>query len=160
MKRFLFLTFVFVTFVAFAASAKDPALKYDIASAGSSHPGVALVKVSVYQKSSKLNADELKEAAVRGVVFKGYNDDQWGNKKPLVSSISKEKEFADFFDMFFSEGGEYLNYAQQIDGSIDRVKLSKGEYKYKISAVVSVSETELKKALQDAGVAKSMTSGF
>ena len=67
MKKFLNLMFLlFVVLGAVAKSDKMP--QYDITGAGSGTEGTVLVKVYVYSKS--VSENDLKRAAVHGIVFR------------------------------------------------------------------------------------------
>lgn len=157
----LFLSFIFFSgllFFPFSLQAKDPPLRYDLSCAGSGTPGISLVKVSVYVNKSTITTSLLKKAVVHGVIFKGYNDAQWGRKRPLASSAVAEQEHSDFFVSFFHENGAYMKYADMVEGSMQTVRSGKKEYK--ITATLMVAETELKQALEEAGVIKKLTNGF
>lgn len=143
-----------------AHAKKDVALRYDISSAGSTEAGVSLVNVSVYSKTPKVSVDLLKEAAVHGVIFKGYNDPKWGRKPPLAESLMVEKQHEDYFSLFFDDGGAYLSYADFVDGGLKTVKVTNKDYKYKVSATLTVMDADLKRALKDANIIKGMTNGF
>lgn len=69
-----------------------------------------------------------------------------------------EQEHVDFFSVFFQNNGAYLNYADMVDGGMQTVKVDKKEYK--VTAIVSVADDEIKRVLEDAGIVKKMASGF
>ena len=116
---------------------------------------MVLVKVFVYSKSS--SDQDLKRAAVHGVVFRGCTGNNSGSKQPAMASSDAESSHAAFFKDFFADDGECQNYASIIAGSYERVKTSKG---YKNGAIVQVDKRALRKALEKAGVVRSLSSGF
>ncbi len=146
----------FVFLFSLSALAKGDAMpKYDITGAGSGNEGMLLVKVFVYAKSA--NDQDLKRAAVHGVVFRGCTGNNSGASQPAMASADSESSHAEFCKAFFAADGECQNYASVIAGSYERVKTSKG---YKNGAIVQVNKKELRKALEKAGVVRSLSSGF
>lgn len=158
MKRHI-LYLLLITFIPFVCAAqKNAPLKYDIVSAGSGEPGTDLLKVSVYVSKSYMTEDMIKKAAVHGIIFRGYNDPSWGEKKALLGLPTDENDHAAFFKDFFKENGPYLNYATIVESGRETIKIDGRTYK--MTAMVSVNESELKKVLENAGVLKKMTNGF
>ncbi len=161
MRRYLLVAILIFAFIPFTAHAKkDVALRYDISCAGSTEAGVSLVNVAVYSKTPKVSVDLLKEAAVHGVIFKGYNDPKWGRRPPLAESQMVEKQHEEFFALFFDDGGAYLSYADFVEGGIKTVRVTDKDYKYKVSATLTVMDADLKRVLKDANIIKGMTNGF
>ena len=153
MRRFFCLTAIL--FFALGAMAGDKMPKYDITGAGSGTEGTVLVKVYVYSKSVK--DDDLKRAAVHGIVLRGCSGNASGARQPAMASPTAESDNAAFFEEFFAKDGRCLNYASVIAGSYDRVKTQKG---YKSGAILQVDKTALRKDLEQAGVVRSLSSGF
>lgn len=138
--------------------------RYDVECEGIAKQGAKLVKVWSYSKNPKHAISSSMRNAVHGIIFKGYAGGGQGctPMQPLVKDVAKEAEFAEFFDAFFAEGGEYLKYVSAAtDGSIapgDRLKISKREYK--IGVVVNVMSDQLRKRLEKENIIRSLTSGF
>lgn len=142
--------------VSLTAIAKgDKPLQYDITGAGSGNEGMVLVKVFVY--ANKVTDQDLKSAAVHGVVFRGFSGNNSGVKQPAMTPAESEADHAAFCKAFFATDGDCQNYASIIAGSYDRVKTPKG---YKNGAIVQVNKSSLRKALEKAGVVRSLSSGF
>ncbi len=135
---------------------EPPSSKYDIESAEVGKQGTYLIKVYVYTKKGGASIEDFKYAAVHGVIFRGFSGKGYSSQKPLASADS-ETEHKDFYSSFFGDG-KHLAYAEVVTPSCDRVKISKKEYK--VGAIVSVSKDELRKALEAAGVVRSLNSGF
>lgn len=155
MKRLLNLL-VFFLAIGLSAMAKAPQMpQYDITGAGSGSEGTILVKVYVYGK--KVSDEELKCAAVHGVVFRGCTGNASGARQPAMASPTAEADNATFCNAFFAEDGQCQNYASIVAGSYDRVKTKKG---YKTGAILQVDKTALRKELEKAGVVRSLSSGF
>lgn len=141
------------------AKGKDNALRYDVECAGQEGmTGTYLVMAWVYSSKANISTDIIKEAAIRGVLFRGYQGKGCTSQKAIIEDPAIESDKADFFHTFFGSGGPYLNYATALEDSFEVIKLSKKEYK--VGMVVSVSKDNLRKAMEDAEIKKKLSSGF
>lgn len=132
--------------------------QYEIEGVNNGLQGSYLVKVWSYSARPKADLETCKKNAVHGVIFKGYAGTQNARpQRPLIADPGTELEHAEFFDLFFKDGGEYNKYVTITAGSQEIVKVGK---QYKIGLVVSVSKDALRKALEKAGVARSLSAGF
>ncbi len=132
-------------------------IKYDIEGCDTGVEGTYVVKVYIYiNKKSKVTVKDFKYAAVHGVIFRGFRGKGLSLQKPMASAVS-EQEHSEFYSPFF-KNGDYAAYAEIVNGAADRIRVSKKEYK--VAAVVSVSKDNLRKALESAGVIRSLNSGF
>ena len=129
----------------------DKMPEYDITGAGSGTEGTILVKVYVYSK--KATDQDLKRAAVHGVVFRGCSGNASGARQPAMAAPTAESDNAAFCEDFFAIDGPCQNYATIVGGSYDRVKTQKG---YKCGAILQVNKTALRKELEKAGVVRSL----
>ena len=91
---------VLMLFLALGCMAKGKMPQYDIVGAGSGTEGTVLVKVYVYAKSVK--DEELKRAAVHGVVFRGCSGNESGARQPAMASPTAEADNPTFCEEFFS----------------------------------------------------------
>lgn len=155
MKKLLSLLTLLLFCVMGAMAKGDNFPKYDITGAGSGKEGTLLVKVYVYEK--KVSDEDLKRVAVHGVVFRGCTGNESGARQPAMAPASAEADNATFCTEFFAADGQCQNYATVVAGSYDRVKTAKG---LKVGAIVQVDKTSLRKALEKAGVVRSLSSGF
>ena len=155
MKKVICFMALFLTIAIGAMAKGDKMPEYDITGAGSGSEGTILVKVYVYAK--KVTDQDLKRAAVHGVVFRGCSGNASGARQPAMASPTAEAENAAFCEAFFAEDGQCQNFASVVSGSYDRVKTKKG---YKSGAILQVDKTALRKELEKAGVVRSLSSGF
>ena len=155
MKRLFNVLFMLLFILTGAIAKVEKMPQYDITGAGSGTEGTILVKVYVY--GSKVSDQDLKRAAVHGVVFRGCSGNQSGARQPAMAAPTAETDNAAFCQEFFAADGPCQNYASVIAGSYDRVKTQKG---YKQGAILQVDKTSLRKELEKAGVVKSLSSGF
>lgn len=132
--------------------------RYEIECAGNAIQGTYLVKVWSYSKKAAVAEDQCRKNAVHGVVFKGYGGGQGCvSQRPLANQPGVEAQYADYFKSFFADGGEFQKYASIMSGTTETVKVGK---EYKVGVVVSVRKDDLRKALEAAGIIKSLNSGF
>ena len=132
--------------------------RYEIECAGNAIQGTYLVKVWSYSKKQSVAENQCRKNAVHGVIFKGYGGGQGCvSQRPLASNPGVENQFKDYFDSFFSNGGEFQTYASVIEGSTEVMKVGR---EYKVGVVVSVRKDDLRKALEAAGIVRGLNSGF
>jgi len=134
--------------------------RYEIECAGNGTQGTYLVKVWSYSKKKDVAENQCRKNAVHGVIFKGYGagvDNQCVAQRPLIQHAGAETENEDYFKSFFADGGEFQKYASIVAGTKETTKIKK---EYKIGCVVSVRKDELRKALEAAGIIKSLGFGF
>ena len=131
---------------------------YEIEGVRNGGQGSYLVKVWTYSNSQYADIENCKRNAVHGVIFKGYaGSGQVRPQSPLVRDSGAEITYADYFNTFFSKGGEYNKYVTVTSGSQEIVKVGK---QYKIGLIVSVAKDMLRKRLEEVGVVKSLSYGF
>ena len=132
--------------------------RYEIECAGNAIQGTYLVKVWTYSKKASVAENQCRKNAVHGVIFKGYGGGQGCvSQRPLASQPGVESQYSEYFNSFFSNGGEYQKYASVVEGTTETVKVGR---EYKVGVVVSVRKDDLRKALEAAGIIKSLNSGF
>ena len=137
--------------------ADKPDFRYDIEYVKSVGTGISSIKVWSYAKKAQDAMNESRRNAVHGIIFKGYAG-AGASFSPLSKSPSAMTDHADFFNNFFADGGDYMRYVSSVqEGSDEVVKFGK---EYKFGQIVNVNVKELRKALENAGVIKGLSSGF
>ncbi len=139
-----------------------PAWKYEIETSGTGIQGTYQIKVWSYMRNPEEAQELAMKNAVHGVIFKGFPDNgRIKGQRPLTQNPNLELEQAPFFTEFFKVGGRYRKFVALVDnvsiGPGDRIQVGK---EYKIALTVSVQISALRKELEDAGIIKSLTSGF
>ena len=124
--------------------------RYEIECAGNAIQGTYLVKVWTYSKKASVAENQCRKNAVHGVIFKGYGGG-------MASNPGAETQHKEYFDSFFSNGGEFQKYASIVEGTTETVKVGR---EYKVGVVVSVRKDDLRKALEAAGIIRGLNSGF
>ena len=167
--KFIFTIIFFITLSSNTfAQAKKKADKdteawhYEIEVVQTGVQGTYLIKVWSYSKKPEVAIEQSKKNAIHGIIFRGITGKSGvPGQNPLANNVNLEEEKADFFKPFFSDGGKYMKFVSLTnDGAVgaeDRMKMGK---EYKIGLVVSVNVAELRKDLENAGVIRSLSSGF
>lgn len=136
--------------------------RYEIEVLRTGVQGTYLIEVWSYSKNPRIAIEQSKKNAIHGIIFKGFPGKPGiAGNSPLTNNLSLEDERADFFEPFFSDGGKYLKFVTITNDSDiadgDVMKIGK---EYKIGVVVSVDVSGLRKDLENAGIIKSLSSGF
>ncbi len=136
--------------------------KYEIEVVQTGVDGTYLIKVWSYSKKPTIPVEQAKKNAIHGIIFKGFpNNGQLAGQKPLTNNSNLELEKAEFFNAFFDNGGKFSKFINLIgDGSIGSGDIIKVNKEFKIGLIVSVNVSALRKDLEDAGIIKSLNSGF
>lgn len=136
--------------------------RYEIEAVQTGVQGTYLIKVWSYSKKPDVAIEQAKKNAVHGIIFRGFaGTGRVSGQSALASNPNLEEEKADFFDAFFADGGKYLKFVSLTnDGAVaaeDRMKVGK---EYKVGVLISIRTAELRKDLENAGIIKSLGSGF
>lgn len=138
--------------------------RYEIECSGVGTDGTYLVKVWSFSKKAAVAGEQAKKNAVHGIIFKGFvgnREKGCPTQKPLANSPNLEMEKADFFVPFFEEGGKYMKFVSlSSDGNMGPKDVVKVGKEYKVGIILSVYKDLLRKDLEDAGIIRSLTSGF
>lgn len=165
MKKFLLLSALILA-TALSGAAKKPTksqqamqqFRYELECAGNGVQGTYLVRVWTYDKKQKEAQAACARNAVHGVIFKGFaGGDGCIGQKALVPTPGAEMEYEEFFNLFFSDKGEYRKYVSIVAGSELCEKVGR---EYRAGAIVSIQKDELRKALEAAGIIKGLNYGF
>ncbi len=169
MKNTLFI--VFLAFFAFTTANSqsrkerkalyDSKYNYEIESLGVGQDGTKLVKIWGYGKKADNAVFEAKRNAVAAVIFRGIPGGKGSAATPAILAVDGYEKNMDFFDDFFKAGGMYLSFVNSttdgMPGGSDRIKMDKG---YKVALSASVSFDQLRKYLEEKGIAKKLDAGF
>ena len=140
-----------------SAAGKDEPPIYFIESAGTGATGTYLVQVTVLAKRANISDDDICRYGVHGVLFRGFQDGNLGSQPPLAGSALSETEHKEFYDNFFDDG-IYRSYVTMVSGTRKVVKTA--NRKYRITAIVTVMKSSLRKDLEKQGIIKALNAGF
>lgn len=164
-----FLLFLFILIVNSAAGQSRKERKqlfesntnYEIEMLGVGQDGTKVFKIWAYGKKPEEAILQGKKLAVRACLFRGLPGSGQVIATPPICNPSAETEQSDFFDRFFETGGNYLNYvnitSDGMPGGQDRLKVKKG---YKVGLKVQVLYDNLRKYMEQAGMARRMDALF
>lgn len=134
---------------------------YEVITLGVGTDGTKIFKIYVTEKNVNRAIALAKKAAVEVCIFRGLPSAGTVSGTPALCSSSDEDRHAAFFEEFFTPGGQYLRYVNiTSDGFIpdeDKIKVKGG---YKVGLTVQIMYDNLRKDLQNAGVVRSLGSGF
>nr|MBP7471809.1 hypothetical protein [Prevotella sp.] len=154
----LLLLFIAILFSCNVCGAKYQ-FDYEIESAGTGANGTYLVKVCVIANKPSPNTEYIKKCAIHGVLFRGFaNKELRSSQKPLAGSALTEQQYADFFSIFFDDGGIYKNYANFVNTDFEIIKVGKKEYR--ITAILTIAKDQLYNDLVKANIIKGLNRGF
>ena len=140
------------------ADTQTQQFRYEMECAGNGVQGTYLVKVWSFSNRIDVALEQCRKNAVHGVIFKGYTGrDGCVSQRPIASTPGVEMEHREFFDSFFADGGEWQKYVTLTEGTQEVIDLGK---EYKVGVVVSVAKDDLRRALEAAGVIRSLSAGF
>lgn len=148
--------------IAYSSDAQNYTMKnsknYEVVNLGVATDGTKLIKVYATHKNKNKAIAEAKKAAIEVVIFSGIPSAGTVSGTPALCSIADEQKNASFFEKFFEPGGQFLRYVNiTSDNDPDITKVKGG---YKVGIVVQVLYDNLRKDLESAGIAKSLSYGF
>ena len=104
---------------------------------------------------SKADAiEQAKKNAVADVLFKGIKDNGPCNTTPLVLEVNARERYAEYFNPFFSDGGEYKKFVREETGNQASRLEAKGTSINNWGVIVTVDREGLRRQLEKDGVLK------
>ena len=99
--------------------------------------------------------EQAKKDAVYEILFNGVLKGNKGyNQRPLVTEVNARERYQDYFDIFFMDGGEYLNYVSMADKRMGSTKKVKTDTQVRYCVTVRVLVPELRMRLKEDGILK------
>ncbi len=102
--------------------------------------------------------DQAKKNAVRDVIFNGISEGkQECNVRPLIFEVNARDKYEDYFNKFFTDGGEYKNFISLRDERIfDKISRDRKKARESVThgLIVRVLRNELKEKLIADGIIK------
>lgn len=124
---------------------------------GTEYDGSLTLRAWGEGNSKKDAVEQAKKRAVRDVIFvgitRGVSD---YHMRPLVTEPNAAEKYQDYFNRFFSDGGEYLRYVNMKDEKSNSKQVMENRQVYKFGITVRVLSSELKKKLQNDGIIKTI----
>lgn len=108
--------------------------------------------------SGKNKADAIEQArknAVWAVIFNGIRQGKAGcDMRPLLNEANGHEKYEEYFNIFFSDGGEYRKYVTSEDEKRRSKDKTKNKYYKNYSITVRVLRNELKARLKSDNILK------
>lgn len=99
--------------------------------------------------------EQAKKDAVYEILFNGVRKGNKGyNQRPLVPEVNARERYQEYFDIFFMDGGEYLNYVSMADRRLGSTKKEKNSVQVRYEITVRVLIPELRQRLTRDGILK------
>ena len=99
--------------------------------------------------------EQARRNALHDVIFKGITQGEGGlTTRPLIYEVNAQEKYEYYFNRFFAEGGEYVNYATFEDENRRARFKAKGKGQENWSTVIHVHRNELKQRLIEDGIIK------
>lgn len=96
--------------------------------------------------------EQAKKNAVYEVLFKGIRGTGECEKRPLVTEVNARERYANYFNPFFKDGGEYKDFVtEETAGKASRLE-AKGSSIVSYGVIVTVDREGLRQRLERDGV--------
>lgn len=133
--------------------------RYDLKAYGTGTEGAYSAEVFVYLPKPNKGVDEnIRKAAIHGVIFKGLTAGNGGVSQRPMADASAETEHTDFFTSFFNDASLLNRYVDIVEGSLRVEKVEKKLYR--IRAIVSLKKDALRKYLEQNQIIESFKDLF
>lgn len=115
--------------------------------------GSVTLRVHGYGRNRADAKEQAMKNAVWAIIFNGVRDGVQGSPiRPLVTEVNAHERYADYFNIFFTDNGEYKNYISLRDTKKFSAGKSKDKLGYDYCLTIRVLRSELKRRLQDDNV--------
>ena len=117
--------------------------------------GSQTVRVSGIGRTRADSREQCKKNAVWAVIFKGIQGGIGGcDMRPLLNEPNATDKYQDYFNIFFTDGGEYLKYVSMEDTKKYSQKKAKTKTHANYTYTVRVLRPQLRQRLISDGVLK------
>ena len=115
--------------------------------------GSQTLRVQGYGRNRLDAKEQAMKNAVWAVIFDGIRDGVEGcNMRPLVTEVNAKERYEDYFNLFFSDNGEYKKYVSLRDTKKRSGGRSKDKLGYSYDLTIRVLRAELKVGLKSGNV--------
>lgn len=105
--------------------------------------------------SKKDAVEQALKQAVYDVIFSGNIKGTTGiDVRPLIVEVNAKEKYQNYFNTFFTDGGEYLNYVSKKDEKSNSKQVLENRNTYRYGVTVRVLRSALKSKLQQDGIIK------
>ncbi len=116
---------------------------------GTELDGSQTLRVTGYGRNRADAKEQAMKNAVWAVVFDGVRDGVEGcNLRPIVTEVNARERYEDYFNIFFSDKGEYKKYVSLRDTKRRSARRKKDKVGYLYEMTIRVMRSELKARLK------------
>lgn len=149
MKKLLLILLSAFMFHNVGAQTQSVYAKTSIRCVGVELDGSQTLRVKGYGRNRSDAKEQAKKNAVWAVVFFGIRDGVDGcNMRPLVNEVNAQERYEDYFNLFFSDNGEYKKYVSMRDTKKRSGAKVKDKLGYSYDLTVRVLRPQLKARLK------------
>lgn len=151
MKKKLLL--ICIAFLAFITVQEAKAQTYEPECISVEQDGSQTLRVWGKGRNRSDAIEQAKKDAVYYILFKGVLKGNKGyNLRPIVTEVNARERYRDYFDIFFMDAGEYLNYVSMADRRLGSTKKVKTDTQVMYCITVRVLVPELRQRLIRDGI--------
>lgn len=122
---------------------------------GTELDGSQTIRVSGIGRTRADSREQCRKNAVWAVIFKGVSGGIGNcNMRPLINEPNAEEKYEDYFNVFFTDEGEYLKYCSMADNKKYSQKKAKSKTHANYTYTVRVLRSQLRQRLIEDGVLK------
>lgn len=148
-KIFLFAIVMLASLCSVSAQTKTIYDRNSIRCLGTELDGSQTLRVLGYGRNRTDAKEQAMKNAVYAVIFHGIRDGVEGcNLRPLVTEVNARERYEDYFNIFFSDNGEYKNYVSLKDTKKRSADKAKDKVGYSYEMTICVLRSELKARLK------------
>ena len=152
--------FIILTIACLVCSCSQPPRlatyqKQEIECLGVEGDGSQTLRVTGTGRNKADAVEQAKKDAVNAVIFKGIRGGLQGcDSRPLINELDARDKYAEYFDIFFMDRGEYSRYASMEDRKLrsNDIQTNNTFSNYRIT--VRVLRSELRARLREDGILK------
>lgn len=122
---------------------------------GTDLDGSQTIRVSGIGRTRADSREQCRKNAVWAVIFNGVTGGIGNcNMRPLINEPNAEEKYEDYFNIFFTDNGEYLKYCSMQDNKKFSQKKAKAKTHANYTYTVRVFRSQLRQRLIEDGVLK------
>ena len=160
MKQFILSLFAFMLFVPQGMNAQGHASTQglNVECLGVEHDGSQTLRTTGSGRNKTDALEQAKKNAVMAVIFTGVRGGKAGcDMRPLIYEPNAREKYARYFDIFFMNNGEYLQYTSMIDKRRGSNQKKTSKLEKTIRVTVRVMRHQLQQRLMNDGIIPSET---
>ena len=151
----LLLSLVFTGCSTSTKTSTNSFVKYETESLGTELDGSVTLRAWGSGRNTADAVEQAKKNAVRDVIFKGINVGKMEYYlKPIIFEVNAQEKYEKYFNIFFSDGGEYKKYISMADEKNSSRTVEKNNTGKKYGITVRVLRDKLKDRLKSDGIIK------